>query len=481
MRRKRKRKKLRPAELTEDQILAWADAYHKLTGRWPTRKCRPRVIQSAPAERWSTIDEALRRGFRGLAGGSSLARLLAARRGVRNPAALPRLTVGLILKWADEQHDRIGRWPSAYGGSGRREVPGAPAERWSAINTALENGLRGLSGGSSLAGLLSERRGVRNPAALPRLTIRQILKWCDEFHARSGRWPNRGSAFRKTISGSGGETWSAVDYALQLGTRGLPGGSSLAKLLAEHRGVRNIHDLPSLTVRQVLAWADAWHERTGHWPRLKESREEIRGSGGETWGKVFNAVTHGWRGLPSGFTFSDLLAEHRGVRNTQNLPELTPEQILAWADAFHRQTGQWPTRKAQPQEIPDTLGETWFNVSQALAMGLRGLPGGSSLARLLAQQRGVRNPKALPPLTVRQILAWADAFRARTGQWPTRDGSPQDIEGTAVERWHNVDAALRNGLRGLPGRSSLAQLLARHRGVPNTAVPMKYRMAHARR
>ena len=28
---------------TEDQILEWADAYHKLTGKWPTPDCRPRV------------------------------------------------------------------------------------------------------------------------------------------------------------------------------------------------------------------------------------------------------------------------------------------------------------------------------------------------------------------------------------------------------------------------------------------------------
>src|SRR5688572_6244324 len=81
MRRKHKRKKLRPAELTEDRILAWADAYHKLTGRWPTQTgSLPRTVPGAPAERWTALDLALRRGYRGLPGGSSLAQLLAARR-----------------------------------------------------------------------------------------------------------------------------------------------------------------------------------------------------------------------------------------------------------------------------------------------------------------------------------------------------------------------------------------------------------------
>ena len=35
----------------------------------------------------------------------------------------------------------------------------------------------------------------------------------------------------------------------------------------------------------------------------------------------------------------------------------------------------------------------------ALDLGLRGLPGGSSLAQLLAEKRGVRNMMALPDLS----------------------------------------------------------------------------------
>ena len=38
---------------------------------------------------------------------------------------------------------------------------------------------------------------------------------------------------------------------------GLDGGSSLPRLLAEYRGVRNHRDLSDLTIEQILAWADA--------------------------------------------------------------------------------------------------------------------------------------------------------------------------------------------------------------------------------
>jgi hypothetical protein len=92
--------------------------------------------------------------------------------------------------------------------------------------------------------------------------------------------------------------------------------------------------------------------------------------------------------------------------------------------------------------------------------GLRGPRGGSSLARLLARHRGVRNRANLPRLTVRQILAWADAHHGRTAQWPgVRAGL---IAGAGGETWTAVAVALHLGRRGLPGGDSLSRLLRRH-------------------
>jgi hypothetical protein len=79
---------------------------------------------------------------------------------------------------------------------------------------------------------------------------------------------------------------------------------------------------------------------------------------------------------------------------------------------------------------------------------------------LLAQQRAVRNHKALPRLTVAAILAWADIHRSRTGQWPSHKSGP--IIGAPGETWAAVEGALREGCRGLPGGSSLHQLLMKH-------------------
>jgi hypothetical protein len=81
------------------------------------------------------------------------------------------------------------------------------------------------------------------------------------------------------------------------------------------------------------------------------------------------------------------------VRNVGRRPPLTARQILAWADAHHAAHGEWPTCRCPQQAIPDTGGERWFNIDQALRKGLRGLSGCSSLPKLLAKQRGVPNLK----------------------------------------------------------------------------------------
>jgi hypothetical protein len=69
----------------------------------------------------------------------------------------------------------------------------------------------------------------------------------------------------------------------------------------------------------------------------------------------------------------------------QRPPLLEIEQILVWADAHHARTGEWPT--AMSGLIPEAPGETWTAVHLAIRRGGRGLPGGSSLPRLLREHR----------------------------------------------------------------------------------------------
>ncbi len=339
----------------------------------------------------------------------------------------------------------------------------APGETWLRIDQALIHGLRGLSGGSSLSRLLAEHRGARNHLQLPTLSVEKILEWADGHHHRTGQWPRQNSG---PVIDSPGITWTAVTLALQKGLRGLPNGSSLAQLLAEHRGVRNHLALPALTKENILAWADSHHNRTGQWPTHKSG--PIEETSGETWGRVNTALEKGLRGLHGGCSLAQLLATARDVRNFMMLPPLSVDQILAWADAHHDRTGQWPKRIAG--SIGDAPGETWAGINTALIRGRRGLAGGVSLTQLLEQHRGVPNIQARPTLSRNQILVWADIHHQRSGKWPTSESGA--IEFAPDESWNRIDAALLHGRRGLAGRSSLAQLLAEHRGARNrTSLP----------
>jgi hypothetical protein len=135
-------------------------------------------------------------------------------------------------------------------------------------------------------------------------------------------------------------------------------------------------------------------------------------------------------------------------------PPLSVSRISEWADDSHARAGRWPTRKSG--RVAGELYLTWNAVDLALSKGLHGLPGGSSSPKLLHERRSHRHRLLTPRLTVNGILAWADAHRTLYGVWPSKNTGPIGATG---ESWCGVDSALRVGLRGLRGGSSLAQFL----------------------
>ena len=152
----------------------------------------------------------------------------------------------------------------------------------------------------------------------------------------------------------------------------------------------------------------------------------------------------------------DRIDKHRRIR---------VREVLAWVDAHHARHGKWPLVKSGA--IPGT-GETWNGINSCLCSGYRGLPGGMTLAQFLKKHRGVQVGRKPPHLSEKQILAWADAYFAAQGKWPTRESGP--IAGTR-ETWCSVSVALKTGGRGLRRSCSLAQLLAKRRGVRNRLRP----------
>jgi len=228
-----------------------------------------------------------------------------------------------------------------------------------------------------------------------------------------------------------------------------------------HRAQKS-HDrrlAPPLSISQILAWADDFQARRGIWPRANSGR--IPGALGTTWCAVDAALRNRFRGLSVTSSLSKLLQAERNVRHRLDLPPLRIARILQWGDAYFAKTGRWPGESSGP--IPASGGESWRTVEDALRDGTRGLPGNSSLPRLFAALRGRRNHMALSPLRIRDILAWADRHFRSTGRWPKHNTGL--VSAAPHETWSGVNMALWHGLRGLPGGSSLIQLLMQHRGL----------------
>jgi hypothetical protein len=83
-------------------------------------------------------------------------------------------------------------------------------------------------------------------------------------------------------------------------------------------------------------------------------------------------------------------------------PDLAEGELLAWADAYYARNGDWPN--AESGSIPESPSETWFAVEAALSMGLRGMEGRSTLARIAENQYPSREAGALRPLLSRGPL-----------------------------------------------------------------------------
>ena len=111
---------------------------------------------------------------------------------------------------------------------------------WLAVDSALKKGSRGISEKSSLASLVAKTFSFKNHMNLSPLTEELIIKWVTQYIGIHGKKPNQNSGTLDFVSEAyKGITWLAINTALDKGGRGLLGGSSLAKLIEQHLGIKN--------------------------------------------------------------------------------------------------------------------------------------------------------------------------------------------------------------------------------------------------
>jgi len=212
-------------------------------------------------------------------------------------------------------------------------------------------------------------------------TIRQIVKWADEHFRRYGEWPISRSG---PIDGAD-TTWEGVNTALRKGTCGLPGGDSLARVLARHRNVTHTRRiLPELTKKQILEWADAHKRRTGRWPGRDSG--PVAEEPDITWSTVDSYLRKGGPNLQGGTSLVQLLRQNRGTYDTRGNRILTVALVMKWARHHKKHTGRWPVTLSGPVLAkPD---ENWAAIDVAMRNARRGFPSKMSLSQLLRSEVG---------------------------------------------------------------------------------------------
>ena len=304
-----------------------------------------------------------------------------------------------------------------------------------------------MSGGSSLSKLFLDR-GLKS--GKPDLTEDMIIEAAKVHLNRDGKLPYRGDA---TADFGFPETWANVDHALTAGGRGMPGASSLAKLFIEHE-LKS--EKPDLTEEMIIVASQKCLDRTGKLPGQYAGDATADFGFPETWVSVNGALIKGRRGMSGGSSLSKLLIKYDLKPEKPDLSEAT---IIAAAKKCLDCTGKLPSQHSGDASGHFGFPETWVSVDKALRKGSRGLPGGSALPKLLIAH-GLKSEK--PDLSEATIVEAAQVYLSRTGKLPGASIGDTTIDFGFPETWVSVDQALRVGVRGLSGGSSLSQLFIRH-------------------
>lgn len=281
-------------------------------------------------------------------------------------------------------------------------------------------------------------------------TEEMIIETAKAFHARTGQWPSQLSGLIEDAPlADGKRNWRSVDAALREGFNGLPGGSSLAQILAPFK------EDASYTEEMIIKTAKAFHARTGEWPHQQSGLIEDAplANGERTWRSVDSALRRKGNGLVEQSSLFQLLAPSKRAFPSRNEALYSNERIIETAKNYYKRTGEWPTAHTTGliEDAPIADGNMkWPNLDSRIA---RRSNGQLSIAKLLSPFKNY---------TVEMIIETARAFNKRTGKWPSLgSGLIKDAPLADGKRtWRSVDTALRKGDNGLEAGSSLSQTLA---------------------
>lgn len=155
-------------------------------------------------------------------------------------------------------------------------------------------------------------------------------------------------------------------------------------------------------------------------------------------------------------------APHKTRCPSGGRPALTEALIVAAARAWLADHGTLPSAHSGDATRYFAHGqpEHWRTAHEALKCGMRGLPGGDTLSRLL-QREGLQSAPRSQRLAVDDIWAAARAYHDQHGRWPSAaTAGPVVVAGRTLLNWRSLDTALRSP-PPFADAGSLSQLIQR--------------------
>ena len=142
-----------------------------------------------------------------------------------------------------------------------------------------------------------------------------------------------------------------------------------------------------------------------------------------------------------------------------NKPDLTEEMIIEAAKKYKKRVGEYPGQSSGDATLDFGYPETWTSIIIALHRCSRGLQNKTTLAQLL-QKHGLKlSRRGKPNLTKQIVVGAAESFYERTGNYPKHISGNATQDFGYPETWAAVESACQQMLRGLPEKTSLAQIL----------------------
>lgn len=349
-------------DINLEEVIVEIKKYYKETGKKPTTRTKEFFLPDGTSA--TALDLALRIGYRGLKGGSSLLDLVSESLGLRgrgqdidlNEAKIE--VLNYFKKYGKRPTKRCKNFLLSDG-------------------TSLENLDRFLKkkknkeNGSSLSEFINNILGVPQKENFDLGEIRTEIK---KYYNKKSKKPTEHS---EDFFLPDGTTARNLANSFRKGLRGLDGNISFPEFANQVLGLKEKKDLD---VSMIIKELKKYHKKNKKYPNKRDASFFLADGTSAT--SLDQALRMGFRGLDGGSSLAKLIEEISGKPSHTNKMKLTESIIKKEIISFYMKNKQYPTQCSKESK---PFGSTWVSIDLALRSGFRGLEGGSSLSKLVKE------------------------------------------------------------------------------------------------